>query len=53
MLVQRYCLHEIPSMFYINVAKYEIDMLLLCETTKAFIDAFSLFQTPFSAVMII
>ena len=37
--VQRYCLHGIPSMFYI--AKYENDMLLLCETTNVFIDAFS------------
>ena len=37
-------------MFYINFAKYENDTLSLCETTNVFIDAFSLFQNPFSSV---
>ena len=49
--IQRYCLHEIPSMFYIS--KLENDMLSLCETTNMFIDAFLLFQNPFSSVRII
>ena len=31
-------------------AKYENDMLSLCETTNVFIDAFLLFQNPFSSV---
>ena len=51
-LIQRYCLHEIPSFFF-TFAKYENDMLLLCETTNVFIDAFLKFQNPFSSVRII
>ena len=31
-------------------AKYENDTLSLCETTNVFIDAFLLFQNPFSSV---
>ena len=50
-LIQRYCLHEIPSMF--TFAKYENDMLSLCETTNVFIDDFLLFQNPFLSVRII
>ena len=37
-LIQRYCLNGIPSIF--AFAKYENDMLSLCETTNVFIDAF-------------
>ena len=35
-LIQRYCLHGIPSI----LAKYGNDMLSLCETTNVFIYAF-------------
>ena len=37
-------------MFYICKVKYENDMLSLCETTNVFIDAYLLFQNPFSSV---
>ena len=36
-----------------TLAKYKNDMLALCETTNVFIDAFLLFQNPFSSVRII
>ena len=36
-----------------TLAKYENDMLSLCETTNVFIDAFLLFQNPFLSVRII
>ena len=36
-----------------TLAKYENDMLSLCETTNVFIDPFLLFQNPFSTVTII
>ena len=44
-LIQRYCLHEIPSM--INIS------MLLCETTNVFIDAFLLFLNLFQSIRII
>ena len=47
-LFQRYCLHGIRA--YFTFAKYENDTLSLCETTNVFIDAFLLFQNPFSSV---
>ena len=37
-LIQRYCLHEIPTLF--TLAKYENVILSLCETTDMFIDPF-------------
>ena len=36
-----------------TLANYENDMLSLCETTNVFIDAFLLFQNPFSSVRVI
>ena len=47
-LIQRYCPHGIRACF--AFAKYENDTLSLCETTNVFIDAFLLFQNPFSSV---
>ena len=47
-LIQRYCLRGIRACF--TFAKYENDTLSLCETTNVFIDAFLLFQNPFSSV---
>ena len=47
-LIQRNCLHGIRACF--TFAKYESDTLSLCETTNVFIDAFLLFQNPFSSV---
>ena len=47
-LIQRYCLHGIRACF--TFAKYENDMLSVCETTDVFIDAFLKFQNPFSPV---
>ena len=35
-----------------TLANYENDMLSISETTNAFIDAFLLFQNPFSSVRI-
>ena len=46
--IQSYCLHGIRACF--TLAKYENDALSLCETTNVFIDAFLLFQNPFSSV---
>ena len=48
LLIQCYCLHGIRACF--TFAKYENDTLALCETTNVFIDAFLLFQNPFSSV---
>ena len=36
-----------------TLTKYEKDMLLVCETTNVFVDAFLLFQIPFSSVRMI
>ena len=47
-LIHRYCLHGIPSMFYI--CKVWKDTLSLCETTNVFIDAYLLLQNPVSSV---
>ena len=47
-LIQRLCLHGIRLCF--TFAKYENDTLSLCETANVFIDAFLLFQNPFSSV---
>ena len=50
-LMQRYCLHGIRACF--TFAKYENDTLSLVVTTNGFIDAFLLFQNPFSSVRIV
>ena len=50
-LMQRYYLQGIRECF--TFAKYENDTLSLCETTNGFIDAFLLFQNPFSSVRIV
>ena len=50
-LIQRYCLHGIPSMF--TFAKYENDTLSFYETTNVFIDAYLLFQNLFSSVRVV
>ena len=50
-LIQRYGYMKFRVCF--TLAKYEIDMLSLCETTNVFNDAFLLFQNPFSLVRII
>ena len=36
-----------------TLAKYENDMLSMCETTNVFIDAFLLFQNQFSSFKLI
>ena len=41
---------EFQVCFTVTVAKYENDMLLLCETTNVFIDAFCNSKNPFSSV---
>ena len=50
-LIQRYGYMKFRVCF--TLAKDEIDMLSLCETTNVFIDTFLLFKNPFSLVRII
>ena len=47
-LIQHHCLHGIRACF--TFGKYDDNTLSLCETTNVFIDAFLLFQNPFSSV---
>ena len=42
-------LSTLNSEYVLHSAKYENDTLSLCEATNVFIDAYVLFQNPFSS----